>query len=71
LEANELDKLVKEDELDMRKLREMTKLGLFCIEDEPSSRPSMKKVVLMLEGILEIPSPPNSFTSIHSPSLCT
>lgn len=71
LEANELDKLVKEDELDTSKLRGMTKLGLCCIQDEPSWRPSMKKVVLMLEGILEIPSPPNSFSSIHSPSLCT
>lgn len=71
LEANELDKLVKEDELDTSKLRGMTKLGLCCIQDEPSSRPSMKKVVLMLEGILEIPSPPSSFSSIHSPSLCT
>ena len=71
LEANELDMLVKEDELDTSKLREMIKLGLCCIQDEPSLRPSMKKVVLMLEGILEIPSPPNSFSSIHSPSLCT
>ncbi|PRQ24799.1 putative protein kinase RLK-Pelle-SD-2b family [Rosa chinensis] len=66
LEANELDKLVKDDdEIDTSKLREMVKLGLCCIQEEPSLRPSMKKVVLMLEGILEIPSPPNSFSSRH------
>ncbi|PRQ24801.1 putative protein kinase RLK-Pelle-SD-2b family [Rosa chinensis] len=66
LEANELDKLVKDDdEIDTSKLREMVKLGLCCIQEEPSLRPLMTKVVLMLEGILEIPSPPNSFSSRH------
>ncbi|KAM5563443.1 G-type lectin S-receptor-like serine/threonine-protein kinase LECRK3 [Rosa sericea] len=66
MEANELDKLVKDDDdIDMSKLREMVKLGLCCIQEEPSLRPSMKKVVLMLEGNLEIPSPPNSFSSSH------
>ncbi|XP_024164267.2 G-type lectin S-receptor-like serine/threonine-protein kinase LECRK4 [Rosa chinensis] len=66
LEANELDKLVKDDdEIDTSKLREMVKLGLCCIQEEPPLRPSMKKVVLMLEGILEIPPPPNSFSSRH------
>lgn len=63
LEANELEKLVKDDEIDTSKLREMVKLGLCCIQEKPSFRPSMKKVVLMLEGILEIPSPPNPFSA--------
>ncbi|XP_050365459.1 G-type lectin S-receptor-like serine/threonine-protein kinase LECRK3 [Argentina anserina] len=62
LEANELDKLVMDDETDLSKLREMVKLGLCCIQEKPSLRPSMKKVVLMLEGILDIPSPPNPFS---------
>ncbi|PRQ24795.1 putative protein kinase RLK-Pelle-SD-2b family [Rosa chinensis] len=66
LEANELDKLVKDDDgIDTNKFREMVKLGLCCIQEDPSLRPSMKKVVLMLEGILEIPSPPNFFSSRH------
>ncbi|KAG6721635.1 hypothetical protein I3842_03G121400 [Carya illinoinensis] len=55
-EASDLDKL----------LERMVKLGLWCIQDEPSLRPSMKKVLLMLEGIVDIPTPPSptSFFSV-------
>ncbi|XP_058188054.1 G-type lectin S-receptor-like serine/threonine-protein kinase LECRK2 [Rhododendron vialii] len=59
-EAKELGKLVgEEEEVDMRKLERMVKVGLWCIQDEPSLRPSMKKVLLMIEGTVDIPTPPS------------
>ncbi|KAF7129027.1 hypothetical protein RHSIM_Rhsim10G0139900 [Rhododendron simsii] len=59
-EARELGKLVgEEEEVDMRKLERMVKVGLWCIQDESSLRPSMKKVLLMIEGTVDIPTPPS------------
>uniref|UniRef100_A0A5B7BWV4 non-specific serine/threonine protein kinase n=1 Tax=Davidia involucrata TaxID=16924 RepID=A0A5B7BWV4_DAVIN len=64
-QARELGKLVGGEEVDKRKLERMVKVGLWCILDEPSLRPSMKKVLLMLEGTVDIPVPP-SLTSFLS-----
>ena len=64
--SGQLENLVEEDENDH--VEKMVKLGLWCIQEEPSLRPSMKKVCLMLEGIIEIPDPPNpitSFSTVH------
>ncbi|GFY91236.1 receptor-like protein kinase 1 [Actinidia rufa] len=58
-EVRELHKLVGDEEVDKKKLERMVKVGLWCIQDEPSLRPSMKKVVLMMEGTVEIPVPPS------------
>ncbi|XP_058188053.1 G-type lectin S-receptor-like serine/threonine-protein kinase LECRK3 [Rhododendron vialii] len=59
-EAGELGKLVgEEEEVDMRKLERMVKVGLWCIQDDSSLRPSMKKVLLMIEGTVDIPTPPS------------
>ncbi|KAB1220869.1 G-type lectin S-receptor-like serine/threonine-protein kinase RLK1 [Morella rubra] len=58
-ENSELDKLVEDEEVDKSKLERMVRVGLWCIQEEPSLRPSMKKVVLMLEGTVEIPTPPS------------
>ena len=58
-EARELGKLVSSREVDQRQLERMVKVGLWCILDEPSLRPSMKKVLLMLEGTVDIPIPPS------------
>ncbi|GLJ09231.1 hypothetical protein SUGI_0104240 [Cryptomeria japonica] len=41
-----------------RQLERMVLVGLWCIQDDPSLRPSIKKVVQMLEGNVEIPVPP-------------
>ncbi|PRQ49136.1 putative protein kinase RLK-Pelle-SD-2b family [Rosa chinensis] len=62
-ESGELRKLVGDENIDRKQLEKVVKVGLLCIQDEPSLRPSMKKVLLMLEGIVEIPVPPspNSF----------
>ncbi|KAH7520803.1 hypothetical protein FEM48_Zijuj08G0184800 [Ziziphus jujuba var. spinosa] len=40
-------------------LERMIKVGLWCIQDNPSLRPSMKNVILMLEGTMGIPVPPS------------
>ncbi|XP_052205892.1 G-type lectin S-receptor-like serine/threonine-protein kinase LECRK3 [Diospyros lotus] len=66
-EAGELGKLIGDEEIDKRKLERMVKAGLWCVQDEPSLRPSMKKIVLMLEGTVDIPTPPNptSFLSTN------
>ncbi|CAM6106677.1 unnamed protein product [Calypogeia fissa] len=38
----------------------LTRIALWCIQDEVAIRPSMKKVVKMIEGIIEVPKPPSS-----------
>ncbi|CDP04769.1 unnamed protein product [Coffea canephora] len=37
----------------------MLQIALWCIQDKPALRPSMKKVLLMLEGTVDIPDPPS------------
>ncbi|KAL4610520.1 hypothetical protein ACB092_08G056100 [Castanea dentata] len=56
--AKELDKIMSSEEIDKRTLENMVKVGLWCIQDDPILRPSMKSVVLMLEGITDISVPP-------------
>ncbi|ESR41065.1 hypothetical protein CICLE_v10025158mg [Citrus x clementina] len=58
-EGGNLSQLVEGEEVDQRQLERIIKVALWCILDEPSLRPSMKKVLLMLEGPVEIPIPPN------------
>ncbi|RWW21331.1 hypothetical protein BHE74_00040988 [Ensete ventricosum] len=56
-----VEKLVP-DEVDMTELNRLVKVGLWCIQSEPASRPTMKNVVMMLEGSIDIsiPPPPSS-----------
>ncbi|XP_054807262.1 G-type lectin S-receptor-like serine/threonine-protein kinase LECRK3 isoform X2 [Prosopis cineraria] len=54
----ELSKLVLGEEVDQTLLENMVKVGLWCIQDEPFLRPSMKCVVLMLEGVTDVAIPP-------------
>ncbi|XP_065873042.1 G-type lectin S-receptor-like serine/threonine-protein kinase LECRK3 [Euphorbia lathyris] len=54
-----INKLITDiDEVDKKHVDRMIKVGIWCTLDEPSLRPSMKKVVLMLEGTIDIPMPP-------------
>ncbi|KAF4347204.1 hypothetical protein G4B88_021525 [Cannabis sativa] len=60
----QLERLVKEDDdeddrVEMSEVEKMVKLGLWCIQENSTLRPTMKKVCLMLEGIIDIPAPPN------------
>ncbi|XVF14955.1 hypothetical protein REPUB_Repub09cG0105900 [Reevesia pubescens] len=58
-EAGEVRKLVGDEDVDEKQLEKLVRVGLWCILDEPTLRPSMKKVLLMLEGTVEIPVPPS------------
>lgn len=62
LVAGELNKLVGGEQVDKMTLERMVIVGLWCIQDEPALRPSIKSVVLMLEGMtnIVIPPPPTS-----------
>ncbi|KAL6997836.1 hypothetical protein U1Q18_007961 [Sarracenia purpurea var. burkii] len=65
-ERGELRKLVGEEEVEKTKLERMVKVGLWCVLEEPSLRPSMKKVLLMLEGTVDIPVPPRPYSFISA-----
>ncbi|KAK6922853.1 Bulb-type lectin domain [Dillenia turbinata] len=56
--ARELNKLLSGEDADMTVMERMIRVALWCIQDEPILRPSMKSVVLMLEGITDISAPP-------------
>ncbi|KAM4102852.1 hypothetical protein ACJW30_06G034100 [Castanea mollissima] len=62
--AGELDKLVKYENVDFRTLERMVKVGLWCVQEDPTLRHSMKNVVLMLEGTINVPIPPSPVLSI-------
>ncbi|XXG72912.1 hypothetical protein AAC387_Pa07g1906 [Persea americana] len=59
-ECGELDKLVGNEEVEKKMLERMVWVGLWCTQEDPASRPTMKKVILMLEGIMNTPIPPSS-----------
>ena len=63
--AGELEKLVvvEDENADFRKLERTVKVGLWCVQEDPALRPSIKNIILMLEGKIDIPVPP-------SPVLC-
>ncbi|KAK7264930.1 hypothetical protein RJT34_32543 [Clitoria ternatea] len=56
--TGQLNKLVLWEASDKNVLENMVKVALWCIQDEPVLRPTMKSVVLMLEGITDIAIPP-------------
>ncbi|PIN21619.1 Serine/threonine protein kinase [Handroanthus impetiginosus] len=55
--TNDLKKLVGDEDVDMKVLERMMKVGLLCLQDDPNLRPAMKNVILMLEGTMNIPEP--------------
>jgi len=60
-----LDLLVEDDEeakRDGMRLERFVMVGITCIQDEPWLRPSMKKVVQMLEGAVAVSLPPNMYS---------
>ncbi|KAL4199627.1 hypothetical protein AMTRI_Chr03g52140 [Amborella trichopoda] len=58
-----LEKLIAPNELQVgeekKSLERMIMVGVWCIQEEPALRPSMKTVVLMLEGTVEVEVPPH------------
>lgn len=59
LVARELGKLDLGVDVDLENFEKMVMVGIWCIQDEPGIRPSMKSVVSMLEGITGVSVPPN------------
>lgn len=62
LEERQMEKLVEEDEeakQEVSKVERVVKVAMWCVQEEPSLRPAMHKVVQMLEGAVEVPSPPH------------
>ncbi|XP_041003917.1 G-type lectin S-receptor-like serine/threonine-protein kinase LECRK2 [Juglans microcarpa x Juglans regia] len=57
-ECGELGKLLNNEVVDKKQQERMVMVALWCILDEPSLRPSIKKVLHMLEGTVDIPIPP-------------
>ena len=63
-----LDKCLQRDEtVDMEQVTRMVQASFWCIQKHPSQRPSMGKVVQMLEGIIEMAKPlaPNALADIR------
>lgn len=53
-----VDKRLSAHEVDMGQVLRAIQVGFWCIQEQPSQRPMMGKVVQMLEGITEIEKPP-------------
>ena len=49
---------------DMKKVKKRVMIAMWCIQEEPSLRPTMKKVTQMLEGSIEVPIPPDLYSFI-------
>ncbi|KAL0927115.1 hypothetical protein M5K25_001273 [Dendrobium thyrsiflorum] len=58
--AKELWKLVDGDEVAAPELEKLVKIGLLCVEEDPNTRPVMEDVVMMLEGDIDVPTPPSA-----------
>ncbi|KAJ4715258.1 Receptor-like protein kinase 1 [Melia azedarach] len=64
-EADEFEKLVHvEDDVEMKEFETMVKIGLLCVENELTLRPTMKEVISMMEGILVTPPPRSPYSSV-------
>lgn len=55
--ANELKNVIGDEDVDVKVLERMVKVGLLCIQDDSNLRPAMKSAIMMLEGTMNIPEP--------------
>ncbi|KAF6140979.1 hypothetical protein GIB67_000832 [Kingdonia uniflora] len=70
---NKLHLLVENDEQaknDGKMLERLVMTAIWCIQEDPSLRPSMKKVTQMLEGAIEVCIPPVPDPSTFISSIC-
>uniref|UniRef100_A0A803PX07 Receptor-like serine/threonine-protein kinase n=1 Tax=Cannabis sativa TaxID=3483 RepID=A0A803PX07_CANSA len=51
---------------DMRKVEKCVMVAIWCIQEDPSFRPTMKKVTQMLEGTVDVSIPPDPYSFISS-----
>ncbi|KAJ0976615.1 hypothetical protein J5N97_012089 [Dioscorea zingiberensis] len=63
-EEGHLNKVLTEEVVEMEELERMVKVGFWCVQSQPGIRPSMKDVLIMLEGnnTISPPPPPSSFS---------
>ena len=64
-----LDLLLENDQETLNKMERLEKfvmIAIWCIQEDPSRRPTMKKVIQMLEGAIQVPLPPDLSSSISS-----
>uniref|UniRef100_A0A0A0L0M2 Receptor-like serine/threonine-protein kinase n=1 Tax=Cucumis sativus TaxID=3659 RepID=A0A0A0L0M2_CUCSA len=69
MNEGKMEKLIREDEegrSDMKRVERFVKIGIWCIQEDPSLRPSMKKVIQMLEGVVEVSTPPDPSSFISA-----
>jgi serine/threonine protein kinase len=71
--AGIIDKRLAGEELDMEQVERALQVSFWCIQEQPSQRPTMGKVVQMLEGIMELerPPPPKSSDSFVTATTAT
>nr|KYP47214.1 Putative receptor protein kinase ZmPK1 [Cajanus cajan] len=53
-----LDKRLADHEVDMEQVKRAIEASFWCIQEQPSQRPTMSRVLQMLEGVTEIAKPP-------------
>ncbi|XP_022732842.1 G-type lectin S-receptor-like serine/threonine-protein kinase LECRK4 [Durio zibethinus] len=59
-----VEKLVENDEeagSDVGKLEMLLKVAIWCVQENPLLRPSMRIVTMMLDGAVQVPTPPCPF----------
>ncbi|PHU08119.1 hypothetical protein BC332_24608 [Capsicum chinense] len=64
----ELHLLVGDDEEaieDIERFEKLLMVAIWCIQENPALRPSMKEVILTLEGSVEVLTPPDPFSFIR------
>ena len=43
---------------DIKRMEKFVMIAIWCIQEDPSIRPSMRKITQMLEGVVEVSIPP-------------
>uniref|UniRef100_A0A0D9ZFJ1 Receptor-like serine/threonine-protein kinase n=1 Tax=Oryza glumipatula TaxID=40148 RepID=A0A0D9ZFJ1_9ORYZ len=71
-----VDKKLPGEDIDMVQVERALQVSFWCIQEQPAQRPSMGKVVQMLEGIMDLERPPppkssDSFLSLTSATTAT
>ncbi|PRQ24440.1 putative protein kinase RLK-Pelle-SD-2b family [Rosa chinensis] len=62
-----IDKRLADQDVDMDQVMRAIQVTFWCIQEQPSHRPMMGKVVQMLEGITEMGKPPSPRAIIEGP----
>ncbi|WJX60499.1 hypothetical protein P8452_45702 [Trifolium repens] len=60
-----IDVLVENDQEaleDIGRLEKWIKIAIWCIQEHPEMRPTMRMVMQMLEGVVQVPNPPSPFS---------